>query len=133
MLPQEKITVHVKLGLVGPGYIGSRITRRLIAAGFPMRPTIAIARDDRRTKAASLRTSAPNLRSILERRGCKLGSGRTNIDTFYLIEETPKMTLRTLVGVRSAEQASGIAGAADIQLTADDMLDIHQALTRQAA
>jgi aryl-alcohol dehydrogenase-like predicted oxidoreductase len=38
-----------------------------------------------------------------------------------------------IVGVRSAQQASGIAGAAEVQLTLDDMLDIEQALTRQAA
>jgi aryl-alcohol dehydrogenase-like predicted oxidoreductase len=38
-----------------------------------------------------------------------------------------------IVGVRSAKQVSGIAGAADLELTADDMLDIEQGLTRKAA
>jgi len=38
-----------------------------------------------------------------------------------------------IIGVRSAQQASGIAGAADVPLNASDMLDIEQALTRQAA
>jgi aryl-alcohol dehydrogenase-like predicted oxidoreductase len=38
-----------------------------------------------------------------------------------------------IVGVRSAEQASGIAGAANVQLTASDMLDIEQVLPPQAA
>ena len=38
-----------------------------------------------------------------------------------------------IIGVRSAQQASGIAGAADVQLSADDILDIEQALARQAA
>jgi aryl-alcohol dehydrogenase-like predicted oxidoreductase len=38
-----------------------------------------------------------------------------------------------IIGVRSALQASGIAGAADVRLGADDMLEIEQALTRQAA
>ncbi|MCU1234103.1 MAG: aldo/keto reductase [Candidatus Solibacter sp.] len=38
-----------------------------------------------------------------------------------------------IIGVRSAQQARGIAGAADVQLSADDMLEIEQALTRQAA
>jgi aryl-alcohol dehydrogenase-like predicted oxidoreductase len=38
-----------------------------------------------------------------------------------------------IIGVRSAQQARGIAGAADVQLSTDDMLDIEQALTRQAA
>jgi aryl-alcohol dehydrogenase-like predicted oxidoreductase len=38
-----------------------------------------------------------------------------------------------IVGVRSAHQATGIAGAADVKLSADDMLEIEQGLTRQAA
>jgi aryl-alcohol dehydrogenase-like predicted oxidoreductase len=38
-----------------------------------------------------------------------------------------------IIGVRSAQQVSGIAGAADVRLGADEMLDIEQALTRQAA
>jgi aryl-alcohol dehydrogenase-like predicted oxidoreductase len=38
-----------------------------------------------------------------------------------------------IVGIRSAQQASGIAGAADVQFSADDMLDLEQALTQQAA
>lgn len=36
MLPNEKITVRDRLGFMGLGYLGSRIARRLIAAGFPM-------------------------------------------------------------------------------------------------
>jgi aryl-alcohol dehydrogenase-like predicted oxidoreductase len=38
-----------------------------------------------------------------------------------------------IIGVRSAQQVSGIAGAANITLGADDMLQIERALTRQAA
>ena len=38
-----------------------------------------------------------------------------------------------IIGVRSAQQASGIAGAADVKLSARDVLDIEQELTRQAA
>ena len=38
-----------------------------------------------------------------------------------------------IVGVRSAQQASAIAGAADVQLSADDMSDLEQALAPQAA
>jgi aryl-alcohol dehydrogenase-like predicted oxidoreductase len=38
-----------------------------------------------------------------------------------------------IIGVRSAQQVSGIAGAADVRLSADDMLEIEQDLTRQAA
>jgi aryl-alcohol dehydrogenase-like predicted oxidoreductase len=38
-----------------------------------------------------------------------------------------------IVGIRSAHQANGIAGAADIKLSAADILGIEQALARQAA
>jgi aryl-alcohol dehydrogenase-like predicted oxidoreductase len=38
-----------------------------------------------------------------------------------------------IIGVRNAEQVSGIAGAADINLSAEDVLEIKQVLTRQAA
>ena len=38
-----------------------------------------------------------------------------------------------IVGVRSERQVSGIAGAADLELSADDMLEIEQGLTLKAA
>jgi aryl-alcohol dehydrogenase-like predicted oxidoreductase len=38
-----------------------------------------------------------------------------------------------IVGVRSAQQVSGIAGAADTKLSAEDMLEIEQVLTLQTA
>jgi aryl-alcohol dehydrogenase-like predicted oxidoreductase len=38
-----------------------------------------------------------------------------------------------IVGVRSAQQVSGIAGAADIQLSADDVREIENRLTARAA
>ena len=36
MSPNEKITSSTRLGFIGLGYLGSRIVRRLIAAGFPV-------------------------------------------------------------------------------------------------
>jgi 3-hydroxyisobutyrate dehydrogenase-like beta-hydroxyacid dehydrogenase len=36
MLPDEKITLRSRLGFIGLGHLGSRIARRLIAAGFPV-------------------------------------------------------------------------------------------------
>jgi 3-hydroxyisobutyrate dehydrogenase-like beta-hydroxyacid dehydrogenase len=36
MLANEKITLCNRLGFIGLGYLGSRIARRLVAAGFPM-------------------------------------------------------------------------------------------------
>ena len=57
MLPDEKITLRNRLGFIGLGYLGSRIGRRLIAAGFPMvvydldrRKALALA--DSRTEVA---------------------------------------------------------------------------------
>jgi aryl-alcohol dehydrogenase-like predicted oxidoreductase len=38
-----------------------------------------------------------------------------------------------IVGVRSAQQARGVAGAVGVRLSADDMSEIAQTLTRQAA
>ena len=38
-----------------------------------------------------------------------------------------------IVGVRSERQVSGIAGAADLELSADDMLEIEQGLSQKAA
>ena len=36
MLANEKITLCNRLGFIGLGYLGSRMARRLVAAGFPM-------------------------------------------------------------------------------------------------
>jgi len=49
MLANEKITLRNRLGFIGLGYLGSRIARRLVAAGFPM-----IAYDRDHAKAAEL-------------------------------------------------------------------------------
>jgi len=49
MSPYEKITLQSRLGFIGLGYLGSRIARRLIAAGFPM-----VVCDLDRTKAVEL-------------------------------------------------------------------------------
>jgi 3-hydroxyisobutyrate dehydrogenase-like beta-hydroxyacid dehydrogenase len=49
MLPNEKITLLSRLGFIGLGYLGSRMARRLVAAGFPV-----IVYDRDQTKAAEL-------------------------------------------------------------------------------
>jgi 3-hydroxyisobutyrate dehydrogenase-like beta-hydroxyacid dehydrogenase len=49
MLPNEKITLRSRLGFIGLGYLGSRIARRLVAAGFPV-----IVYDRDHAKAAEL-------------------------------------------------------------------------------
>jgi aryl-alcohol dehydrogenase-like predicted oxidoreductase len=38
-----------------------------------------------------------------------------------------------IVGIRSEQQVNGIAGAADLELSADDLLEIEQGLTQKAA
>lgn len=40
----KKIASNSRLGFIGLGYLGSRIARRLVAAGFPMWFMIAIAK-----------------------------------------------------------------------------------------
>ena len=49
MVTDEKVTKRPRLGFIGLGYMGSRIARRLITAGFPM-----IVYDRDRTKAGEL-------------------------------------------------------------------------------
>jgi hypothetical protein len=51
MLAHERITLRSRLGFIGLGYLGSRIARRLVTAGFPM-----IVYDLDRTKAAEFAT-----------------------------------------------------------------------------
>lgn len=36
MLTNERISFRTRLGVIGLGYLGSRITRRLAAGGFPV-------------------------------------------------------------------------------------------------
>ena len=50
MLASEKITIRNRLGFIGLGYLGSRMARRLVAAGFPM---IVYDRDDAKTAELS--------------------------------------------------------------------------------
>src|SRR5271169_1893985 len=47
MIIENKITSQSRLGFIGLGYLGSRIARRLAAAGFPM---VVHDRDRERTK-----------------------------------------------------------------------------------
>src|SRR6266436_6615199 len=49
MLHDENITFRSRLGFIGLGYLGSRIARRLVTAGFPM-----VVYDLDRTKAGKL-------------------------------------------------------------------------------
>jgi 3-hydroxyisobutyrate dehydrogenase-like beta-hydroxyacid dehydrogenase len=43
----ETMTLHTRLGFIGLGYMGSRIARRLVAAGFPM---VVYNRDETKTR-----------------------------------------------------------------------------------
>ena len=62
MLANEKITLRNRLGFIGLGYLGSRIARRLVAAGFPM---IVYDRDQAQ-KPQSFQPWVSELRGILE-------------------------------------------------------------------
>ena len=65
MITEKKVTSHSRLGFIGLGYLGSRIARRLVAAGFPM-----VVHDRDREKAKELvalgATVAPNPETLAE-------------------------------------------------------------------
>ena len=65
MITEKKVTSHSRLGFIGLGYLGSRIARRLVAAGFPM-----MVHDREREKAKELAalgaTVAPNPETLAE-------------------------------------------------------------------
>jgi 3-hydroxyisobutyrate dehydrogenase-like beta-hydroxyacid dehydrogenase len=47
MLASERVTTRNRLGFIGLGHLGSRIARRLLAAGFPL---VVYNRDRDKTK-----------------------------------------------------------------------------------
>jgi aryl-alcohol dehydrogenase-like predicted oxidoreductase len=120
-----------KLGVIvyspmGSGLLSGAMTRERIAA-FP---------DD------DWRKTSPNFQEPLLSRNLRLVETLRSVGKRYnatLGEIAIGWTLRNpavtgaIVGVRSAQQAIGIAGAADIKLDSNDMSDIESVLTRQAA
>src|ERR1700735_1613769 len=65
MIIDETFTSQSRLGFIGLGYLGSRIARRLAAAGFPM---VVYDRDREKTKeiAALGAAVAPNPETLAE-------------------------------------------------------------------
>ena len=65
MLIEDKVTSYSRLGFIGLGYLGSRVARRLAAAGFPM---VVYDRDREKTKeiAALGAAVAPNPETLAE-------------------------------------------------------------------
>jgi 3-hydroxyisobutyrate dehydrogenase-like beta-hydroxyacid dehydrogenase len=65
MIIEKRVTSHTRLGFIGLGYLGSRIARRLVAAGFPM-----VVHDREHEKAKELAalgaTVAPNHETLAE-------------------------------------------------------------------
>ena len=61
----KKVASNTRLGFIGLGYLGSRIARRLIAAGFPM---VVHDRDREKTKdlVALGAVVAPNAEALAE-------------------------------------------------------------------
>jgi aryl-alcohol dehydrogenase-like predicted oxidoreductase len=120
-----------KLGVIvyspmASGLLSGAMTRERIAA-FP--------EDD-------WRKNSPNFQEPLLSRNLRLVETLRSVGKRY--KATPgeiaiAWTLRNpavtgaIVGVRSAQQAIGVAGAADIKLDNNDMSEIDHALTRQAA
>jgi aryl-alcohol dehydrogenase-like predicted oxidoreductase len=108
------------------GLLSGAMTRERIAA---------LPEDDWRKRSANFQEPllSRNLRLVERLRvvGSRYNATPGEIAIAWTLRN-PAVT-GAIVGVRSAQQASGIAGAAEVQLTLDDMLDIEQALTRQAA
>src|SRR5580704_6801540 len=65
MIIENGVTSHSRLGFIGLGYLGSRIARRLVAAGFPM---VVYDRDREKTKelVALGAAVAPNPETLAE-------------------------------------------------------------------
>ena len=65
MIIETKVSSQSRLGFIGLGYLGSRVARRLAAAGFPM---VVHDRDREKTKelAALGATVAPNPETLAE-------------------------------------------------------------------
>jgi 3-hydroxyisobutyrate dehydrogenase-like beta-hydroxyacid dehydrogenase len=65
MIIETKVTSQSRLGFIGLGYLGSRVARRLAAAGFPM---VVYDRDREKTRelAALGATVAPNPETLAE-------------------------------------------------------------------
>ena len=65
MIIETNVTSQSRLAFIGLGYLGSRVARRLAAAGFPM---VVYDRDPEKTKelAALGATVAPNLETLAE-------------------------------------------------------------------
>jgi 3-hydroxyisobutyrate dehydrogenase-like beta-hydroxyacid dehydrogenase len=65
MIIETKVTSQSRLGFIGLGYLGSRIARRLDAAGFPM---VVYDRDREKTKELAVlgATVAPNPETLAE-------------------------------------------------------------------
>jgi 3-hydroxyisobutyrate dehydrogenase-like beta-hydroxyacid dehydrogenase len=65
MIIENKVTSQSRLGFIGLGYLGSRVARRLVAAGFPM---VVHDRDREKTKELATlgATVAPNPGTLAE-------------------------------------------------------------------
>ena len=88
------------------------------------------------------RKNSPNFQEPLLSRNLRLVERLRDIGQRYNAssgEVAIAWTLRNpavtgaIIGVRSAQQARGVAGAADLRLSADDLRDLEQVLTQQAA
>src|SRR5580698_10389013 len=65
MIIENGVTSHSRLGFIGLGYLGSRIARRLVAAGFPV-VVFDRAREKAKEFAALGAAVAPNPETLAE-------------------------------------------------------------------
>jgi aryl-alcohol dehydrogenase-like predicted oxidoreductase len=111
---------------MGSGLLSGAMTRDRIST---------LPEDDWRKRSANFEEPllSRNLRLVekLRETGRRYGATPGEIAIAWTLQN-PAVT-GAIVGVRSARQARDIAGAADLELGVDDVLDIEGSLTRQAA
>ena len=111
---------------MGSGLLSGAMTRERIAA---------FAEDDWRKRSANFQEPllSRNLQLVERLRaiGQRYNATPGEVAIAWTLQN-PAVT-GAIVGIRNAKQAAGVAGAANVPLTAGDMLEIEQAQTRQAA
>jgi 3-hydroxyisobutyrate dehydrogenase-like beta-hydroxyacid dehydrogenase len=115
----DEITSSTRLGFIGLGYLGSRIARRLIAAGFPVS-----VYDRNQAKAAQLSAAGASVAADLT----KL-AGDVDVVLSCLRDDAAVEN----VYFRNAQQAKGNVGAASLELTSDEVAEIEDRVVREAA
>lgn len=111
---------------MGSGLLSGAMTRERIST---------LPEDDWRKRSANFQEPllSRNLQLVetLRATGQRYGAAPGEIAIAWTLQN--RAVTGAIVGVRSAQQARDIAGAGDIQLDVNDVLDIERSVTRQAA